>query len=198
VAVGSVACAVRGGRRDRLRRRGAAAGAGGAPPGMRAPPPERRRAPLGAPFGVLAVAVGFELPGPVYGGFRCVVTRYASSQVRGSSVSLGAPHWPPISRGSVTSSVTSAVITGGKFEPFRRRRRRYGGDSARGQDAPDGRSVLRVSVLAEELDHGCLQRVDVLPDCRVDDLRDDAEVLVAEYIAQALDRLPVDLRRERQ
>ena len=107
-----------------------------------------------------------------------------------------------MSRGSVTSSVTSAVITGGTVEPFRRRRRRHGGDSARGQAVPYGRSVLRVgrlvSVLAEELDHGCLQRVEVLPNGRVNDLRDDAEVLVAEHIAQALDRPPVDLRRERQ
>ena len=153
---------------------------------------------MGAPFGRLAVAVGVELPGPVYGGFRCVVTRYASSQVRGLSVSLGDSHWPLMSRGSVTSSVTSAVITPEVIEPFRRRRRRHGGDSAHGQAAPHGRSVLRVSVLAEELDHGCLQRVEVLPDGRVDDLRDDAEVLVAEHIAQALDRPPVDLRRERQ
>ena len=39
-----------------------------------------RGTPSGRPSS-LAVAVGFELPGPVYGGFRCVVTRYASSQV---------------------------------------------------------------------------------------------------------------------
>jgi hypothetical protein len=52
----------------------------------------------------------------------------------------------------------------------------------------------RLSVLAEELDHRALQRVKALADGRVNDLRDDSGVLVAEQVAQALDGLPVDLR----
>ena len=49
----------------------------------------------------------------------------------------------------------------------------------------------------EELEHGCLQRVKVLAHRRVDDFRNDARVLVAEHITQALYRLPVDLRCKR-